>query len=69
MRRNPLIFKQEEYKFLHTVYLREPQRSRVYFSIKRKNGIGLAKSEIIYVKRKFEEWKASHHNELLWMEN
>ena len=69
MRRNPLLFKADEYQFLHRVYLSSPARNKTFELIKRKKGIGLSKKEILFVKRKFSEWRDGHKNELLWMEN
>lgn len=67
MRRNPLIFRQEEYEFLHRVYLSTPSKAKVYQDISKKKGIGLSKDQIMYVKKKFAEWKQHNPNELLWM--
>ena len=67
MRKNPLIFRQDEYEFLHRVYLSNPSKAKVYTDISKKKGIGLSKDEIMYVKKKFAEWKEHNPNELLWM--
>jgi hypothetical protein len=67
MRKNPLIFKQEEFEFLHRIYLAQNSKAKFFQSIQRKNGVGLNKDEIIFVKKKFSEWKGSGNNELLWM--
>ena len=66
-RKNPLLFKQEEYQFLHRVYLTKSSRSKVFTSIKEKKGIGLDEEEIMHVKQKFAEWQRENPNELLWM--
>ena len=66
-RRNPLLFKPEEYQFLHRVFLSETSRSKVFSSIKQKNGLGLNENEIMFVKKKFAEWEQENPNELLWM--
>lgn len=66
MKRNPLIFKQEEYEFLHRIYLAQCSKAKFFQSIQKKNGVGLNKDEIMFVKRKFSEWKGSDNNELLW---
>ncbi len=67
MRRNPLIFKQEEFEFLHRVYLVQSSKGKVFDSIDRKKGIGLNKEQILFIKKKFVEWKQKNPNELLWM--
>ncbi len=67
MRKNPLIFRQDEYEFLHRVYLSNPSKAKVYQDISKKKGIGLSKDQIMYVKKKFAEWKEHNPNELLWM--
>lgn len=67
MRRNPLIFKQEEYEFLHRVYLAQPSKGKFFESIDRKKGVGLNKDQILYIKKRFVEWKEKNPNELLWM--
>lgn len=69
MRRNPLLFKQEEYEFLHRVYLSQESTSKFFQKIQRKSGVGLDKKQILYVKKKFAEWKERNPHELLWMEN
>jgi len=68
MRRNPLLFKQEEYEFLHRVYLSQPSNSKVFQKIERKKGVGLGKDQILFIKKKFTEWKQKNPNELLWMD-
>ncbi len=66
-RRNPLLFKQDEYKFLHKVYLSKPSKSKMFVNIKKKGGLGLDKEEILFVKKKCAEWKEKNPNALLWM--
>jgi len=66
MRRNPLLFKHEEYEFLHRVYLAQASRGKLYEKIQRKKGVGLSKEQILYVKKKYIEWKQHNTNELLW---
>jgi len=68
MRRNPLLFRTDEYQFLHRVYLTNPARSKTFAAIQRKKGIGLSKNEILFIKKKYVEWKEGG-NDLLWMEN
>jgi len=67
MRKNPLLFKQEEFEFLHRIYLSQNSKAKFFQSIQKKNGVGLNKDEIMFVKKKFVEWKSSDSNELLWM--
>ena len=66
-RRNPLLFKQDEYQFLHKVYLLGNSRAKMFITIKDKKGIGLTVDEINFVKQKFDEWQRENPNELLWM--
>jgi len=57
-RRNPFLFKREEYSFLHQIYLRDcNDKGKVFEAIKKKGGMGLEEKEIMYVKEKFQEWK------------
>lgn len=67
MRRNPLLFRQDEYEYLHRVYLSQPNGTKVYQQISKKNGIGLSKDQIMFIKKKFSEWKMKNPNQLLWM--
>ncbi len=69
MRKNPLLFKQEEYEFLHRVFLSNPSKAKMYQDISEKKGIGLTTDEITFIKKKFAEWKQHNPNELLWMGN
>jgi len=66
-RRNPLLFKTEEYQFLHRVYLNQESRAKLFVRIKQKRGVGLDQEEIDFVKKKFQEWQEANQNELLWM--
>lgn len=68
MRRNPYLFKPEEYQFLHKIFLNSLDRSKFSEKISKKRGVNLGKNEIMHVKKKFQEWKIQNHNELLWME-
>ena len=57
-RRNPLLFKPEEYSFLHRVYLKDVNdQSKVFRNIVEKKGLGLEETEIMHIKEKFLEWK------------
>jgi hypothetical protein len=67
-RRNPLLFTTEEFQFLHKVLLTESSKAKHFVSIKKKDGIGLDLDEIAFVKQKFETWKESHENDLIWMQ-
>jgi hypothetical protein len=66
-RRNPYLFKPEEYQFLHRIFLNATERTKTFASIKKKKGLNLDKQEIIHVKKRFVEWKESDKNSLLWM--
>jgi hypothetical protein len=66
-RRNPLLFKQEEYQFLHRIYILKPSLSGIAKIIKDKKGLGLSEEEIMFVKKKFSEWEEKNPNGLLWM--
>ncbi|MAG77988.1 hypothetical protein CL616_01345 [archaeon] len=66
-RRNPYLFKPEEYQFLHRVFLNTSESTKTFASIKKKGGLNLDKQEIIHVKKRFVEWKEADNNELLWM--
>jgi hypothetical protein len=65
-RKNPLLFKQDEFQFLHKVYLQGQSRAKMFVSIQAKKGIGLDEEEIMFVKKKFEEWQENNKNALLW---
>ncbi|MFH1972779.1 MAG: hypothetical protein ABIJ18_04860 [archaeon] len=68
-RRNPYLFKPEEYQFLHRVFMNNPDTTKTFASIKKKNGLNLEKNEIVHVKKRFEEWKQENPNALIWMKN
>lgn len=58
MRRNPKLFTPEEFKFLHTTFLKEEgEETKVFKKIKAKRGYSLDKREIDLVKRRFQKWK------------
>lgn len=57
MRKNPLLFKLEEYRYLHQIYLRNVERGKMSEIIRKKQGVGLQKKEILFIKKKFTEWK------------
>lgn len=62
MRKNPALFTLEEYQFLHQVFLRTPEEAKTYRKIKMKRGTGLDKSEIQYIKRRFQKWRETQDN-------
>lgn len=62
MRKNPALFTLEEYQFLHQVFLRLPEDAKTYRKIKMKKGTGLDKSEIQYIKRRFQKWRETQDN-------
>ncbi len=62
MRKNPALFTMEEYQFLHQVFLRIPEDAKMYRKIKMKHGAGLDKSEIQYIKRRFQKWRETQDN-------
>ena len=66
MRRNPLLFKHEEFEFLHKVYLSQQSNAKPFISIQKKCGVGLSKDEILFVKKKFSEWKLKNPEEFDW---
>ena len=55
------VFSIEEYMFLHKTFLKSKDDSKLFKRIKAKKGIGLDKSEINYVKRKFLKWKEANN--------
>ncbi len=66
-RRNPFLFKPEEYSFLHRVYLKDVNdKSKVFKQIVAKKGMGLEQKEIMHVKEKFQEWKGKNPKGLLF---
>ena len=68
-RKNPYLFKPEEYQFLHRVFMNNSEKTKTFQTIKQKKGLNLDKNEIVFVKKRFEEWKEANGNELLWMNN
>jgi len=62
MRKNPALFTLEEYQYLHQVFLRNPEDAKTYRKIKMKRGTGLDKSEINYVKRRYQKWRETQDN-------
>ncbi len=62
MRKNPALFTLEEYQFLHQIFLRIPEDAKTYRKIKLKRGTGLDKSEIQYIKRRFQKWRETQDN-------
>ena len=67
-RRNPLLFKPQEYKYLHRIFLKQESRAKLFVIIQEKKGVGLEQTEIDYVKQKFEEWSTENPNALLWLQ-
>tara|TARA_Y100000310_G_C20650146_1_gene798938 strand:- start:935 stop:1141 length:207 start_codon:yes stop_codon:yes gene_type:complete len=65
-RRNPFLFKPEEYQYLHRVFLKNSGRGKFFDNIKKKDGMCLDKAEITHVKKKFEEWKEKNPKGLLF---
>ena len=57
MRKNPKLFSPEEYIFLHKVFLKETNETKIFKKIRIKRGVGLDKSEIDHIKKKFSKWK------------
>jgi hypothetical protein len=62
MRRNARLFTPEEYMFLHQIYLKNNDETKIYKKIKSKKGIGLDLTEIKHVKKKFEKWLQNQDN-------
>ncbi|MFH1638332.1 MAG: hypothetical protein ABIB71_07950 [Candidatus Woesearchaeota archaeon] len=65
MRKNPRLFTAEEYLFLHKIFLNEPVETKIFKRIKSKRGVGLDKSEIDHIKKKFSKWKESEDATML----
>jgi hypothetical protein len=66
-RRNPLLFKPEEYSFLHRVYLKDVNsKDKIFRNIVEKKGLGLEETEIMHIKEKFQEWKGLNPKGLLF---
>ena len=56
MRKSPYLFSQAEYMYLHQVFLRTQENTKLWKRIKDKKGVCLDKSEINYIKRKYSLW-------------
>ena len=56
MRKSPYLFSQAEYMYLHQVFLKAQESTKLWRRIKEKKGVDLDKSEIDYVKRRFMSW-------------
>jgi hypothetical protein len=65
-RRNPFLFKPEEYLYLHRVFLKDMGKGKFFTNIKKKEGLGLDQNEITHVKEKFTEWKERNPKGLLF---
>jgi len=57
MRRDPRLFTDEEYTFLHHIFLKTPEETKIFQRIKQKKGMDLDGTEIKHIKRKFEKWR------------
>ena len=66
-RKNPLLFRIEEYQFLHKVLMPTESKSKFLISIKEKKGMGLDQSEIDFVKKQFEKWNENPQDDLILM--
>lgn len=62
MRRSPHLFSDEEYVFLHHVFLKQPEPTKIFKRIKGKRGLDLDRSEVKYVKRRYTKWKGIQEN-------
>ncbi|MEK6816551.1 MAG: hypothetical protein AABY09_02980 [Nanoarchaeota archaeon] len=62
MRKNPRLFGQEEFMYLHQVYLKTDDGTQIYKKIKAKKGVGLDMLEIKHVKKKFSKWMSDQDN-------
>ncbi len=65
MRKNPKLFSPEEYIFLHKFFLKEVNETKIFKKIKSKRGVGLDKSEIAHIKKKFEKWRRTEDAAML----
>ncbi len=63
MRRNPYLFNPEEYTFLHKVFLKSSEPTKLFKKIKKKKGVDLDKQEVNYVKRCYSRWRNNQDNE------
>lgn len=59
-RKDPKKFTIEEYMFLHSTFLREPEETKIFQRIKAKKGVGLDKVEIDHIKKRFVKWKETN---------
>lgn len=57
VRKDPRKFTIEEYIFLHKTFLKNPEDTKFFHRIKAKKGVGLDKSEIDHIKKRFVQWK------------
>jgi len=65
MRRNPYLFTPEEFNFLHQIFLKDNDETKLFTRIKKKKGVGLDKSEIQLIKRRYSKWKDSQSNKMV----
>ena len=65
MRKNPYLFTAEEYNFLHQIFMKQQDDTKVSERIKRKKGVGLDKTEIQLVKRRYSTWRNEQTDNLL----
>ncbi|MEA3378319.1 MAG: hypothetical protein U9Q69_01645 [Nanoarchaeota archaeon] len=56
MRKNPRLFSQEEYNFLHQIFLKDTAKTKISKKIKSKKGVGLDLQEIKHVKKRYDNW-------------
>ncbi|MBU2589281.1 MAG: hypothetical protein KKA65_04080 [Nanoarchaeota archaeon] len=63
MRRDPRLFTDEEYSFLHYIFLKNNEETKIFKRIKQKKGMDLDGLEIKHVKRKYEKWRDSQDSE------
>lgn len=57
MRKNPRLFTQDEYNFLHQVFLKKEPETKLSKKIQKKCGVGLDLKEINHVKNKYHRWR------------
>ncbi|MDI6738197.1 MAG: hypothetical protein QME12_06835 [Nanoarchaeota archaeon] len=64
MRKNPKLFTEEEYNFLHKVFIQqEPDGTKLFSRIKRKRGVGLDLTEVKHVKKRYVQWQQGQGGE------
>lgn len=63
MRKNPKLFTEEEYNFLHKVFLQEPDNTKLFTRIKRKRGVDLDMTEVRHVKKRYTQWQQGQGGE------